>query len=220
MSEENIVVQQELDKEFLKHLHEEKLKTQAERAKYIFSKIAFITGLFGLGSLEKIGFTAPGIFYLIPVVAIGYDLYINAADSSIKKMGAFLGKNPKAGSGESEQAWENDSGEYRDILAPLASFLFSVIVTISAWLYSCYESGMNVILSFLTPCGELLSIDGQKVWFIFWLVVIFFIHIGYFIYIKILDKKPLQGVVENEGPGDAFKRRRDLGPLRQVQKGL
>ena len=192
MKEDDKAFQQALDKEFLKHLHKEKLKTQAERAKYIFSKLAFITGLFGLGSLKIGNVTANGVFFLIPVIVIGYDLYINAADSSIKKIGAFLGKNNKAGSGDSEKAWEKSSGDNRDKIAPLASCLLSFVATIGAW--KCFYDNSNVVLDFsLMHIEKLFSCNNLQnelpiVWLISCLGIIICIHVLYSGFIKKIDQ--------------------------------
>lgn len=197
MTEDKKALQQELNREFHKHLHTEKLKTQAERAKYIFTKIAFITGLFGLGSLTKLSalgntiVATPvfyGLFFLIPLFTIGYDLYIHAADSSIKKMGAFLGKNPESGSGDSEKAWETSSVGNRDKIAPRASFLFSCIATIAAWLYFLISE-----YKFSWECKEELFLCNfiivwPSVWFIICLVIIILIHKKYSDYIKEIDE--------------------------------
>ena len=43
---------EENDQEFLRALHEEKIRTQNERAKLITMKLAFITVLFGVSSVD------------------------------------------------------------------------------------------------------------------------------------------------------------------------
>ena len=195
MTEYEKAFQQELNKEFHKHLHEEKLRTLAERSKYISRKIAFITGFFGLGSLTKFDHLGgsrvfSSLFFFIPVIAIGYDLYINAADSSIKKMGAFLGKNSDSGSGESEKAWEKSSGDNRDKIAPFACLLLSCAATIGAWLCYYYFSWK--------PTRELFSLNfidisllwdvWPNIWFIFCLVVIIYVDKRYSRFIKNIDQ--------------------------------
>ena len=126
---------EELHAEFLKSLHDEKVKTQEERATYTTAKLAFVTGLFGLGSLKVGGMDFHWLLYIVPLVAIGYDLYIRAADSSIKKIGAFLRRHPEARTAKGEQAWEQFSAKYRDALAPLAATLFTLVATIAAAIY-------------------------------------------------------------------------------------
>jgi hypothetical protein len=124
--------QKTLHLEFLKALHDEKIKAQSERATYITSKFAFITGLFGVGALQLGDINFSLLFYFIPFVAIGYDLYIRATDLSIKKMGAFLRNDPLANSAESEKAWEKFAARYRDKLAHNATTLFSYIIILAA----------------------------------------------------------------------------------------
>jgi uncharacterized membrane protein YfcA len=157
VSSDDKELQQELHKEFLKSLHEEKIKTQGERATYITGKLAFVTGLFGLGSLKIGGMDFHWLLYLIPLVAIGYDLYIRAADSSIKKIGAFLRSHPQAKTAESEKAWEHFSAQYRDKLALLATTMFTAVVTVAAAVYIYVQE----------------SVKNSAFWigFIAWLVV-------------------------------------------------
>ena len=127
--------QQELHLEFIKAIHDEKTKTQGARATYISNKFAFITGLFGLGALKIGGLDFHWLLYFIPLVAIGYDLYIRAEDLSIKKIGAFLRSDSAAETAESEKAWEHFSARYRDRLAQLATSLFTFTITVSAAVY-------------------------------------------------------------------------------------
>lgn len=122
------------DQEFLRALHEEKIRTQNERAKLITMKLAFITVLFGVSSVDiKIEITKIfWLVYFVPLVAISYDLYIMSADSRIKRIGVFLGRHPVSLAGKAEQEWERFCTSYRDSLAPSANMFFSVIVTLGA----------------------------------------------------------------------------------------
>lgn len=125
---------EENDQEFLRALHEEKIRTQNERAKLITMKLAFITVLFGLSSMNM-KIEIADIFWLIyfvPLVAISYDLYIMSADSRIKRVGVFLGRHPVSLAGKAEQEWERFCTSYRDSMAPSANMFFSVIVTLGA----------------------------------------------------------------------------------------
>lgn len=122
------------DQEFLRALHEEKMRTQAERANYVTRKLAFITAIFGLSSIN-IGIKIAEIYwllYFIPMVSICYDLYIMSADSRIKRIGTFLGRHPGSVAGTGERNWEKFCVCYRDSLAPSANILFSIVVTIAA----------------------------------------------------------------------------------------
>lgn len=125
---------EENDQEFLRALHEEKIRTQNERAKLITMKLAFITVLFGLSSVNM-KIEIADIFWLIyfvPLVAISYDLFIMSADSRIKRVGVFLGRHPVSLAGKAEQEWERFCTSYRDGMAPSANMFFSVIVTLGA----------------------------------------------------------------------------------------
>ena len=132
MADKDSAYQKTLHLEFLKALHDEKIKTQAERATYVTSKFAFITGLFGIGALQIGNINFNILFYFIPLVAIGYDLYIRAADLSIKKIGSFLRSDTLASPAESEIAWEKFAAKFRDKLAHTASTLFSYLIILAA----------------------------------------------------------------------------------------
>jgi hypothetical protein len=147
------------DHEFLRALHEEKIRTQTERADYITKKLAFVTVLFGLSSVN-LGITITDIYwllYFIPVVAICYDLYIMSADSRIKRIGAFLGRHPMSRAGEAERQWEAFCISYRDGLAPSANMFFSIVVTVAAAVFIRTQQ----------------SVDSQyvKVFFATWMVI-------------------------------------------------
>jgi hypothetical protein len=122
------------DIEFLRALHEEKIRTQNERADYVTRKLAFITVLFGISSVD-LGFKIPYIYwllYFVPLVAISFDLYIMSADSRIKRIGVFLGRHPVSMAGKAERQWERFCVIYRDGLAPSANMFFSAVVTLAA----------------------------------------------------------------------------------------
>ena len=163
MSDKDKEFEKQMKLEFLKALHDKKTKTQGERSSYVMSKFAFITGLFGLGALRVGDINFNMLLYFIPVVAIGYDLHIRAADLSIKKMGAFLRSDPQAGTTETEKAWERYSAEHRDKLAHWANTLFSYVIILAAAV-SIY----------------VLQGDGKSrifyIWFIVWLFISIISH--------------------------------------------
>src|SRR5512136_1309846 len=125
---------EENDQEFLRAIHEEKIRTQNERTKLITMKLAFITALFGISSVD-LEIDIQDLFlllYFVPLVAISYDLYIMSADSRIKRIGIFLGRNPASLAGQAEREWERFCSKFRDEIAASANILFSAIVTLGA----------------------------------------------------------------------------------------
>jgi len=150
---------EENDQEFLRALHEEKIRTQNERTQLITMKLAFITVLFGLSSVNmKIDFADIfWLLYFVPLVAISYDLYIMSADSRIKRVGIFLGKNPVSLAGKAEKEWERFCSSYRDGMAPSANMFFSTIVTLGAAGFIRSQGGWTE--------------KFMKLWFAVWLVI-------------------------------------------------
>ncbi|HNX39293.1 MAG TPA: hypothetical protein PKK11_01830 [Methanothrix sp.] len=168
---------EENDQEFLRTLHEEKIRTQNERTELVTMKLAFITVLFGLSSVDM-GVKIADIFwllYFVPLVAISYDLYIMSADSRIKRVGVFLGRNPVSLAGRAEKEWERFCSSYRDGIAPSANVFFSAIVTGGA-------------AAFILSQG--LPTDGlMRLWFAVWLVASISAIIGLWLWHQSLVKR-------------------------------
>lgn len=117
--------------EFLKHLQDEKLKTQATRSSFVTQKLAYATGLLALGSLKPGSFADLSLLlYLVPLLSIIFDLYILAEDYSVKRIGNFLGE---ASSDPLEKEWEDYVHEYRDRFAPVAAPSLTTILGIAVF---------------------------------------------------------------------------------------
>ena len=125
----------EIHKVFLTALHQEKIQTQKERTDYVKAKLIFVSALFGIGSVQIWNLPNEMILYFIPFIAIGYDLYIHAADKSIKKIGAFLRDEPEAETSNGEKNWEHISSICRDRSARITNTLFSFLVTLASAVY-------------------------------------------------------------------------------------
>jgi hypothetical protein len=157
---------EENDSEFLRALHEEKIRTQNERADFVTRKLAFITVLFGISTVN-LGINLADVcwfLYFVPLVAISYDLYIMSADSRIKRIGIFLGRNPLSKAGKAEKEWEKFCTSSRDDLAPSANMFFSAIVTAAAAVFIRSQQ------TWLQGYGRL--------WFALWLVLSLTVIVG------------------------------------------
>ena len=114
-----------VEPEFISHLRAEKLKAQDTRGTYTEKKLAYATALLGfgalgtnLGQLSALGSINLGLLlYLVPVVALAFDLYILGEDYSVKRIGAFLARKT---TDPLEKEWEAWAAKNRDPFAPLA----------------------------------------------------------------------------------------------------
>lgn len=79
------------ENEFLRALHEEKIRTQSERAGYLTQKLALVTVLLGLSIVNmKLGFEdIYWLLYFVPMLSVCYDLFFMSADWRIKRIGVF-----------------------------------------------------------------------------------------------------------------------------------
>ena len=120
--------------EFLRALHEEKIRTQTERAGYITQKLTFVTILLGLSvvnmRLAIVDFY--WLLYFIPMLVICYDLFFMSADSRVKRIGIFLGRHPSSQASEAEKQWEAFCKSYQDSIISLANMFFSIFITVGA----------------------------------------------------------------------------------------
>ena len=122
------------DNEFLRALHEEKIRTQSERSGYLTQKLALVTVLLGLSIVNmRLGFQdIYWLLYFIPMLAVCYDLFFMSADWRIKRIGVFLGRHPMSLAGDAEKQWEAFCVSYQDGITSFTNMLFSCLVTVSA----------------------------------------------------------------------------------------
>jgi ABC-type glycerol-3-phosphate transport system permease component len=182
----------ENDQEFLRALHEEKIRTQNERAELVTRKLTFITVLFGLSSVN-LGIEIADIcwlLYFIPLVAISYDLYTMSADSRIKRIGVFLGRHPVSAAWKAEREWEHFCTTYRDGLGPSANMFVSIIVTVCAAVF--------------VHSQQTLMQGYMRLWFAFWLVASLAAIIALWMRHKVL--------IRNLGDYEPLRRERLPGP--------
>ena len=96
-------------------------------------KLAFSTSLLGIGALQvPIGIEShlqlTPLLYLVPLIAIAFDLYIVAEDYGVKRSGEFLGSE-KSESCPAEKYYENTFvKEHDNKFAPLAFFFVTMIL--------------------------------------------------------------------------------------------
>lgn len=114
------------DGDFITDLRTEIDHLQDRRQKYVMAKLAFVTGLLGIGFAT--GENQPPtemLLYLIPLITFVFDLYILGEDFSIKRAGRFI--RNCANAPKTEQIWEEVAFRTRDnytlFAAPIASSL-------------------------------------------------------------------------------------------------
>ncbi len=71
-------------------LNKEKEQAQNLRADFIKRKLAFVVGLFGLGSININSISFFQVLYIIPFISIGFDVYILVEDFKIKRFGVYI----------------------------------------------------------------------------------------------------------------------------------
>jgi hypothetical protein len=113
-----------------------------------------------------------------------------SADSRIKRIGIFLGRNPISLAGKAEQEWERFCTSYRDSLAPSANMFFSVIVTLGAAAF--IHSQQRWTEKFM------------RLWFAIWLVLSLAVIIALWM--------RHQTLIKNIGDYEPFEKKRQMGP--------
>jgi hypothetical protein len=150
---------------FLESLYEEKLRHKDHRHTFVVQKLLFIIGLFGLGVLEIKGggehnilFNNGFLLYLVPFVALAYDVYIFAEDFKVKRVGLFVRTRAKM-TGVDEMAWEKWVSSHREGMAERASKALTWIAFIT-----------SIILIFLLRSTDPFN-WGNSVFYFIWLIL-------------------------------------------------
>ena len=173
--------------EFVQHLRAEKLNSQASRFKYTLQKLSYATVLLGVGSLnvDLVQVSALGpinlgfLLYLVPWVALAFDLYIMGEDFSVKRFGAFLGANSPE---PLERHWEEWVSQNRDPFAPTAMPILDLLIL----------GGAATILW--------LGNAAVGLWFWIWLIATALLCWGLFVYYRWLRKRVLATAAKQAFP--------------------
>jgi hypothetical protein len=111
MPEKSIISNRRTSGDFIKDLRAEIINSQDRRGKLLLLKLTFVSSFFGLGSFKDFSIEAGNIvlessfaFYLIPFIALIFDLYLMGEDYGIKRAGNFIRKNKYTPTAEKE--WE------------------------------------------------------------------------------------------------------------------
>jgi hypothetical protein len=138
------------------------------RHEFSLRKLSFCVALLGLGALNKIPIgsaqilSLTSLLYLVPLVAIAFDLYIVAEDFRIKHAGEYLAKE-ESGSGPAERYWESFVKKHDNPFAPWAFFIVTVILLIGAILLLLKASHNILFISIWG--GVLLSTEIYLLWY-------------------------------------------------------
>ena len=78
-----------------KQLRQEMQLFLSRRHDYSLRKLSFCTALLGLGTISVTletspGLSVPGLLYIVPLIAVAFDLYIVAEDHRAKRIGVFV----------------------------------------------------------------------------------------------------------------------------------
>lgn len=180
----SILFKMERKSDFINYLHEEKLQIMGERNKYTIFKITIIITILGISSSgffwtehKPIDINPEYVAMLIPLIAIGLDLYINGADSGIKRIGVFVRSQENKNTFSTlETDWEKCVVNNRFSYPKTANCIFSII-------------------SILASIGLLLSVKQPNFLFILFLeysiVMVFLIHLHHYFQIIEMDKKTI-----------------------------
>jgi len=123
-----------MDTTLTNKIKDEILLIQKRRHEFCMRKLAFATGLLGVGS-ASVRFSSSIdlslLLYLVPLVAISFDIHILTEDFRIKRAGEFILKGFSNPTNE-EIKWEKFVRKYPSFSAPLQYCFVTLIITIGA----------------------------------------------------------------------------------------
>lgn len=96
---------------FLGLLRQEVLLHKGKRATFILGKLATVVPLLALGAVQINGLENRWLLYVLPFVALSFDVYVAAEDFRVKRVGAFLRAYADVPRGERD--WERFVSRHR-----------------------------------------------------------------------------------------------------------
>ncbi|MCK6691929.1 MAG: hypothetical protein L6Q97_07485 [Thermoanaerobaculia bacterium] len=153
--------------DFLKNLYDEKLRHKEHRHLFVKQKMLYIASLFGLGlikiKIQETTIETTLLLYLVPVVAMAYDVYILAEDYKVKRIGLFIRisrnieSNEGAGTCNEEINWEKWVSNFREPLAAFSSLFMSIFTSIAAFIsifnYDIFEKNLFLTIVWIVLCA-------------------------------------------------------------------
>jgi len=172
---------------FMKCLYEEKNIHKNHRFKLIQRKLLFIGALLGFGSLHSLDATLNLNFrmllYLVPFIAIAYDIYILAEDFKVKRVGAFISRE-NANICPDEKLWERFVRDNREPLAAFGTILLTVLASLFAVVLN-----LKGLLSYFESISQIIFQILLIVIFIIFVVIYVYYYIKFMESNKRLDEK-------------------------------
>ncbi len=121
------------------------------RHTFILRKFAFGTSLMGLGALtikngQGLEIELSILLYIVPLVAIAFDLYIFSEDFRIVRAGLFI-NSKMSGATSSEKKWEEFINDHPNQVSIFSFFWVTVIYIVASAVLLCQtQSEMNLYL--------------------------------------------------------------------------
>lgn len=163
---------------FIQNLYNETSLHKSKRTTFILQKLAFITAIFGVASIQLftnqtqidivvIPMQNLWILYIIPIMALAYDIYIYAEDYKVKRIGAFIRTNPVMQDTmcKYELEWQKYVEEgRREPLATYATMMLTIFLSLAAYLimYSINKTGFEIIIILVGFCGSIILFFTYK----------------------------------------------------------
>ena len=159
--------------DFFSKLRQEIAETQKRRQRLDLLKIGFVSALLGFGSVkiqDIISFYR--MLYIVPLVAVFFDMLIMGEHFSIKRIGAFLRiKSPE----NIEKEYETYVATNRDKFFKYGSRGFTVLSFIAAYYILTVYQGDS---SLKDNINNVIWFLGLFIFYIVVLIVGYFQHIG------------------------------------------
>ncbi len=133
---------------FSAKLRDEMQQMQVRRHAFVMRKLSFCISLLGISaiapSVDAHMVDTATLLYLVPVVAIAFDLYIVSEDHGVKCAAAFL-RLPLSGASEQETQWEHFVQQHRRKFSPFSNFVVSLIMLLGSTLLLMQRGHYNGI---------------------------------------------------------------------------
>jgi hypothetical protein len=123
------------------------------------------------------------LLYLVPFIAIAYDIYILAEDFKVKRVGAFISRE-NANICPDEKLWERFVRDNREPLAAFGTILLTVLASLFAVVLN-----LKGLLSYFESISQIIFQILLIVIFIIFVVIYVYYYIKFMESNKRLDEK-------------------------------
>lgn len=152
--------------QFLGKLREEMMKSRDSRTKLQLAKVTSLGTLMGIGALYAEKTDLAILYYIIPIIAVAFDLFCLGFSFGIRRIGNFI-YSTKTGLYDIEWFWEETVRNNKDTYSRLANIVVTILFSV-----------VSVVILVLTHKeGDWFAVNFNLIWLTIVVLCILFVNL-------------------------------------------